>query len=99
MSSLETKPSDYALIVITVIGVILSIILSIFFSYIPISQAKHTVDATAAALDKAVNNINTVAEEIRISALQTIDTLNRLDRLETAICKDIPTLLPSFCGL
>ncbi len=92
------KSTDYILVVIAIIGLIISIVLSIFFSFIPISKTYSIVQQTAKDTEAAINNVNAIAEDLRISALQTIDTLSRIDRLEAAICKDIPSLLPSFCG-
>ena len=93
------KTTDYILVVVAIIGLVISVVLSIFFCYIPIANAKIVFDTTAKQVNDAVQNVDQIAKELRISAIQTIDTLNRLDRFEQGICADIPNLLPTFCGV
>lgn len=94
----SVKSTDYALVVIAIVGLIISIVLSIFFSYIPIAQIQKKFTETATQVDQAVQNVTKIARELEISTTQTLDTLTRLDRFENGICKDIGTLLPTFCG-
>lgn len=97
--TLSPKSTDYILVAIAIVGLAISIVLSIFFSFIPIQQIKTQFDETAAQVNAAVINVNKIARELQISSQQTLDTLSRLDRFEQGVCKDIGNLLPTFCGL
>ena len=95
---MDNERTNYYLIFIAIFGLILSTVLSLFFSYIPLNQIQSKFNQTASDVEVATAKVITIAEEVRISALKTVDTLDRLDRFERAICTDAGELLPSFCS-
>lgn len=94
---MDSNTTNSYLIVIAIIGLIISVILSIFFSFLPIARMEQKFNDTADVVDAATERVIQIAEQVQISAIQTVDTLNRLDRFEQAVCIDQPGLLPSFC--
>lgn len=94
---MDNEKTNIWLISIAIFGLILSTILSLFFSYIPLYSIKQEFFKTTADVEAATKKVIQIAEDVKISALKTVDTLDRLERFEQAVCTDVGYLLPSFC--
>ena len=94
---MDSTTTNSYLIVIAIVGLIISVVLSIFFSFLPIARMEQKFNDTADVVDEATARVILIAQQVEISAIQTVDTLNRLNRFEQAVCTDHPGLLPSFC--
>ena len=95
---MNSERTNIWLIVIALASLFISVILSLFFSYIPLSNIETRFNRTADDVEAAVVKVTAIAEQVRVSSLKTVDALDRLDRFEQGICTDIGGLLPTFCS-
>jgi hypothetical protein len=95
---MNNERTNIWLIVIAIVGLILSVILNLFFSYLPLAQIEARFNRTADDVEKTIIKVEQIAEQVNISTLKTADSLERLNRFEEGICTDIGSMLPTFCS-
>ena len=91
--------SGKVIIALTIIGLLISTILSFVFVYWPIARIETQITNSTAKLNQVARQLEKAAADSETSLIHVESTVIRLDQLESAICKDIPETLPSFCGL